>query len=220
VSENLAGLADLLERLPAELARQRHIKLPPTEQDKVRFLEAARDVLATDMEVKRRLKDAGLLSVRIDMPARKAALIAEIWRALPRVNKDGLPIGDGKAEKAEAEARARILLAAVAIVKGLEGVDSRETLLSATLLLRESELEIKALKSKAWGGRRTDGRAISRSAVEWAQRTADEWRKRNPRRPKTEGASWVFNRARKEGRTRCRKVATYRAWLYRNRVTI
>jgi hypothetical protein len=205
------SLGDLLGRLGAELL--------PTERDVACFLEYARDVLATNAEVKRRLKDAGLLSVPIDTPARKEALLVEIQRALPRVlDKERLPIGAGKvAKKAAAGATLRAMIANFVIVKGVEGVDSRETLLRAMLFLRDSERDIKELQTKASGGTRIDRSVDFDLAIEWARHAAAEWREKNPGKSKTtELAQSLYGQARKRFPGRWQDAESLRVWMYRN----
>ena len=207
------SLGDLFAELGAKLLPTPGAKLLPTPEDEARFLEAARDILATDPELKRQLKSrmrAKVFKGPIDTPARQAAVRAEIRRLLPYVTKDG----------AATVAVLRILTACL-IIRGLNGADHRSTLLNAALFLREKRREIETLQRQAWDATRPKRRAGSDSAtVKWARDMAAEWRANNPRKPKTEGASWLFKRALKQDRTCCRTVESFRVWTYRNRVVI
>jgi hypothetical protein len=216
------GLDDLLAELGA--------KLLSTTKDEARFLEAARDVLATDPELKRRLNPRTrkqLLNGPIDSPAWKAALLAQVWRALPRGTKDlesaaniwrALP--SKTAPKVAAVAGLRILTAYL-ITRGLNEAVSRDTLLSAALFLRESQREIERLQPSITGGIRTERPVGPDPAVEWARQALAEWRAKNPEKLKSPGIRLLYNnQARKHYPKRWRDWKSFRSWINRNKIAV
>ena len=197
----------------------------PTPRDWDRFLEATRDSLTNAPDIRRRLGRRGhvaLMRGRANTAAVQAVLHAELWRAadyaVSKGNLEDLRRGKGLKEKIAA---CRVAAASIAISVFRCAAIERETLVDATLQLREIQHDIDALARQERVGRYPKKlTSKDQTRIRWVQGEIREWRSRSPNKPASEGLRAIFNRAKKAGHAGWPTTGALRSWINRNRIAL
>lgn len=123
----------------------------PTDEDRSRFLDAARAFLSFDWKIRNLTpgRRKALLHVPIENADQEANVVAALWLASDRLLRENPP-GDGKSELDIQLFGTRLLMARL-IVGGLQGASDRRALLDAALLLRELSESAQLIRSKNEG---------------------------------------------------------------------
>jgi hypothetical protein len=169
-----------------------------TDGDRRRFLDAARGLLALDpifANNVRAKERTTIMSGPIDTPEAEKRIIAELRTATARLVKEPIPRPD---DRRFFSFGLRLLMADI-VAKGFEPFQDRQTLLDATLFLREAWNDGLTAQRKTWGAMRpSSARDGERSREFWLRGTARSWRKRNPRASQSAGVRWLYEQAKKQ----------------------
>jgi hypothetical protein len=197
----------------------------PTDEDRSRFVEAARLFLSFDQKIRnlppgpRRV----LLRAPIKDANQKSRIIAELWGAATRLLREDAP-SDRGSELDIQFFGARVLMARL-IVGGLQDTSHRDALLKAALLLRELGDSAGLIRSKS-GGKSSRLEALSESSAEHKRRSAllkteaEKLRKRRPDLSQSARASHLNRQLQRQGQQPWTTNAAMLEYARRNGIKI
>jgi hypothetical protein len=186
------------------------------------FFEAARSLLATDLDLVGRIQKARqrkqLRTDPVKTLGEKELVLVEIWRSIISAsdydpNKLLLPNNHA------AILGGLRLLMAFLVAKGLLSPNSDPLALKrAQAFLIESRRDANKLRRQINGAIRHEPR--DGSAMAWLRATAPVWRQRKPNASSSAGARWLFALARKKGITKWSSSESLRVSAIKNSIRI
>jgi hypothetical protein len=211
------SVADVFRDLAKAKAKEAEASLA-TDDDRRRFLNAARGFLAHDaafLRVMRSKDRTRLLSDPIDSPEGGGTVVKELLHAVGRLAKERMP-GPTSADFPMFAAR---LLMADLIYKGLACSQDRQVLGDAARILWELQHELRARRYKRSGATRHNRNGDS-VRENWARTMAYAWRTKHPDRPSSEGFRWVHRQAERQNFEPWPTQAALRLWMHRKGIRI
>jgi hypothetical protein len=220
-------ITDVFRRAAARRERdvERAIEKRPLSGDWNRFWEAARDSLAGVPGLKQHLGRRGLETLMrgsVSTAPAQAALRAALWHLVEHSVSDDNQNDLLRAISLKAKIAARRVISAKIVidVESCAKIE-RQTLLDATLHLRELHHEIEALGRQERVGRYPrNPTQEDKARIRWARNEFRDWRARHPKRPASEGHLRIFNHAKKAGFKGWSTVGACRSWMNRKRIVV
>jgi hypothetical protein len=200
-------------------AAEQHLASLATPEDHLRFLEAARGLLAVDPDLKKRLGSRArsrLVNGPIETALAQRTLLSELRRSVASTLKDLDEVGDD--DRSATVVALRGLMTWITVKGLMPGPHDLAALQTATGLLWRLKGEIETLNQRITGGTRTRAHDPREG---WVRSKAKAWREGHPSNRPADGYRSLYRIAKKEQITPLwTDTNALRGWMSRRGIKI